>query len=145
MYSAFSDCLNQSLRNMASIFKVKDVVGQKYCVFASTLKELKVKGKPAILLLLFSNVCAGLHICFICLCPWSVYQKVYNHNSCNIILLANTTEVEEDSTIKEKAKIYNPPKKQYKVAVNNAAISLAMQDPALILQKGKSPIAKFKM
>ena len=125
---------------MASIFKVKDVVGQKYCVFASTLKELKVKGKPAIPLLLFSNVCAGLHICFICLCPWSVYQKVYNHNSCNIILLANTTEVEEDSTIKEKAKIYNPPKKQYKVAVNNAAISLAMQDPAL-----QSPIAKFKM
>ena len=30
---------------MASIFKVKDVKGQKYCVLASTLQELKDKGK----------------------------------------------------------------------------------------------------
>jgi hypothetical protein len=40
-----SDIYKVLSANMASIFKVKDVKGQKYCVSASTLQELKDKGK----------------------------------------------------------------------------------------------------
>lgn len=44
---------------------------------------------------------------------------------------------EDTSEIKEKAIIYNKPKNEYEERVNQAAISLALKDPSLILGRGK--------
>lgn len=44
---------------------------------------------------------------------------------------------EDTSVIKEKAIIYNKPKNEYEERVNEAAISLALKDPNLILGRGK--------
>lgn len=44
---------------------------------------------------------------------------------------------EDTSVIKEKAVIYSKPKNEYEERVNEAAISLALKDPNLILGRGK--------
>lgn len=44
---------------------------------------------------------------------------------------------EDTSVIKEKAIIYSKPKNEYEERVNEAAISLALKDPNLILGRGK--------
>ena len=52
---------------------------------------------------------------------------------------------EDESTIKEKAKIYQHPKKEYEVAVNDAAAILALQEPVLLSQRGKPVILLIRV
>ena len=48
-----------------------------------------------------------------------------------------TTSGEECSNITERAKIYKNPKTDYEVAVNDAAVQLALENPTSLLERGK--------